>query len=123
MSPVPNRPHWLFIGDAGAGERSAIICTIIESCRRQQIDTSATLRDVLTRLPTMTNWQIKDITPQAWTQEQKQVQRQAARPAHRDHSCRSYDIYKRLASTNINEAVGVTLTSFRVFNKPPAAYS
>jgi len=38
----------------------------------------AYLRDVLTRLPTMTNWQIKDITPQAWTQAKKQVLRQAA---------------------------------------------
>jgi len=72
------KKNWLFIGDAGAGERSAIIYTIIESCRRQQIDPSAYLRDVLTRLPTMTNWQIKDITPQAWVQERKQVQRQAA---------------------------------------------
>jgi len=32
---------------------------------RQQIDPSATLRDVLTRLPTMTNWQIKDIHPES----------------------------------------------------------
>jgi len=56
MSPVPNCPHWLFIGDAGAGERSAIIYTIIEGCRRQQIDPNATLRDVLTRLPTMSDW-------------------------------------------------------------------
>jgi len=66
------------MGHAGVGERGAIISTIIESCRRQQIDPIATLRDVLTRLPTMTNWQIKDITPQAWAQAQKQVQRQAA---------------------------------------------
>jgi len=56
MSPVPNCPHWLFIGDAEAGEQSAIIYTIIEGCRRQQIYPNATLRDVLTRLPTMSDW-------------------------------------------------------------------
>lgn len=65
------KKNWLFIGDAGAGERSAIIYTIIESCRRQQIDPLAYLRDVLTRLPTMTNWQIPTITPAAWAKAQK----------------------------------------------------
>jgi hypothetical protein len=26
------------------------------------------LKDILTRLPHATNWQIKDLTPQAWAQ-------------------------------------------------------
>jgi hypothetical protein len=30
------------------------------------IDPHAYLRDVLTRLPSMTNWQIKHVTPEAW---------------------------------------------------------
>ena len=41
--------------------------TIIESCRCRRIDPHAYLREVLTRLPSMTNWQVKDITPEAWT--------------------------------------------------------
>ena len=53
-------------GDADAGQRSAIIYSIIESCRRHDIEPSTYLRDVLTRLPTMTNRQIKDIVPKAW---------------------------------------------------------
>ena len=36
------------------------------------------LRDVLTRLPTMTNWQIKDITPEAWAKSQRPPLRKAA---------------------------------------------
>ena len=60
------KKNWLFIGDADAGERSAILYTIIESCRRRGIDPFAYLRDVLTRLPSMTNWQVKEITPEAW---------------------------------------------------------
>jgi hypothetical protein len=56
----------LFFGDADAGERSAIIYSIIESCRRHDIEPYTYLRDVLTRLPTMTNRQIKDIVPKAW---------------------------------------------------------
>jgi transposase len=60
------KKNWLFVGEADAGQRSAIIYSIIESCRRRGIDPHAYLRDVLTRLPRMTNRQIKDITPEAW---------------------------------------------------------
>jgi hypothetical protein len=56
----------LFLDDANAGQRSAILYTIIESCRCRGIDPYACLRDVLTRLPSMTNWQIKHVTPGAW---------------------------------------------------------
>ena len=65
------KKNWLFIGDAQAGERSAIVYTIIESCRRRGIDPYAYLRDVLTRLPSMTNRQIKEILPAAWAQAQR----------------------------------------------------
>jgi transposase len=61
------KKNWLFFGDADAGQRSAILYTIIESCRCRGIDPQAYLRDVLTRLPSMTNWQVKHITPEAWT--------------------------------------------------------
>ena len=60
------KKNWLFIGAANAGQRSAILFTIIESCRRRGINPFDYLRDVLTRLPSMTNWQINDITPAAW---------------------------------------------------------
>ena len=63
------KKNWLFIGEAAAGERSAIIYTIIENCRRRGIDPFAYLKDVLTRLPSMTNWQIKNITPKAWAKQ------------------------------------------------------
>jgi len=65
------KKNWLFFGEADAGERSAILYTIIESCRRRGIDPFAYLRDVFTRLPFMTNWQIKDITPEAWAKAQQ----------------------------------------------------
>jgi len=41
-------------------------------------DPYAYLRDVLTRLPTMTNWQIKDITREAWAKSQRSSFRKAA---------------------------------------------
>jgi len=72
------KKNWLFMGAAGAGERGAIIYTVIESCRRQGLDPYAYLKDILTRLPTMTNHQIPDVTPQAWAKTLRQLQRQAA---------------------------------------------
>ena len=39
---------------------------MIESCRCRRIDPYAYLRDVLTRLPSMTNWQVKQVTPEPW---------------------------------------------------------
>ena len=60
------KKNWLFFGDAEAGQRSAIIYTIIESCRRRGIDPHAYLRDVLTRITESTNWNVADLTPQKW---------------------------------------------------------
>lgn len=60
------KKNWLFIGEARAGDRSAIIYTIIECCRRRGLDPFTYLRDVFTRLPSTTNWQVKDLTPEAW---------------------------------------------------------
>lgn len=60
------KENWLFIGEANAGERSAILYTIIESCRRRHLDPYAYLRDVLTRLPHMTNWQVTEVIPSTW---------------------------------------------------------
>ena len=67
------KKNWLFIGAGEAGERSAIIYTIIECCRRRGLDPFAYLRDVFTRLPSMTNWQVKDLTPEAWAKAQQQA--------------------------------------------------
>jgi transposase len=65
------KKNWLFIGEAEAGERSAILYTVIESCRRRAIDPYTYLREVLTRLPTMTNRQIPEVTPEAWAKAQR----------------------------------------------------
>jgi len=74
-----DKKNWLFIGEAEAGQRSAILFTLIEACRIRGIDPQAYPRDVLTRLPTLTNRQIKDVTPLAWAKAQTpMVQRHAA---------------------------------------------
>jgi transposase len=60
------KKNWLFVGDVDAGKRGAILYTIVENCRRRGLDPYAYLRDVLTKLPTLTNQQIKDWTPAAY---------------------------------------------------------
>lgn len=49
------KKNWLFIGHSDAGDRSAIIYSLVISCQRRGIDPLVYLRDVLTRLPAMTN--------------------------------------------------------------------
>jgi transposase len=66
------KKNWLFIGAADAGERAAILYTIVENCRRRGINPHAYLRDVLTRLPKMKTGQIPEVTPEAWAKAQKQ---------------------------------------------------
>ncbi|MFZ4780552.1 MAG: IS66 family transposase, partial [Terrimicrobiaceae bacterium] len=60
------KKNWLFFGDAESGERSAILYTIIECCRRRGINPFDYLRDVLTRLPSATNWTVAELTPENW---------------------------------------------------------
>lgn len=72
------KKNWLFFGEAQAGARSAILYTIVENCRRRGIDPFAYLRDVFTQLPSATNWQVKDLTPEAWAKKQRPITRQAA---------------------------------------------
>jgi hypothetical protein len=55
------KKNWLFVGHPEAGQRSAIIYSIVVSCRVHGKDPLAYLRDVLTRLPKMTNQD--DLTP------------------------------------------------------------
>jgi hypothetical protein len=58
--------------------RVLLISGLTRFCRRRGLDPFAYLRDVLTRLPNMTNWQIHEVTPQAWNKMQLPVQRLAS---------------------------------------------
>ena len=61
------KKNWLFIGHPDAGQRSAIIYSLVVSCQRHGKDPLAYLRDVLRRLPTMTNQDdLAPLTPALW---------------------------------------------------------
>lgn len=60
------KKNWLFIGHPEAGERSAILYTLLENCKRLGINPRDYLYDVLSRLPAMTNQQTASLTPAQW---------------------------------------------------------
>jgi hypothetical protein len=62
------KKNWLFIGHPEAGWRSAVIYSVIVSCRRRGIDPWEYLRDVLQRLPGMKQSEISSILPARWKQ-------------------------------------------------------
>jgi hypothetical protein len=60
------KKNWLFIGHPEAGERSAIIYTILACCRRLNINAKDYMADVLSRLPTMKMSEVGSLTPANW---------------------------------------------------------
>lgn len=67
------KKNWMFIGEAQAGVRAATFYTLVGNCQQLGVDAHAYLLDLFTRLPTMTNHQVKEITPQAWAQCERQA--------------------------------------------------
>jgi hypothetical protein len=60
------RRRWRCIGHPDAGWRSAVIDTIIQSCRRHGVNPQEYLTDVLARLPSMTTSQVAELLPSRW---------------------------------------------------------
>ena len=63
--------NWLFIGAEHAGEKSAIIYTLVENCRRLGLDAREYFEDVLTRLPAMKASEAASLTPANWQKAKK----------------------------------------------------
>lgn len=60
------RRRWLFIGHPDAGWRSAVIYSLLVSCRRRGINPQDYLTDILSRLPTAKINQIDSLLPANW---------------------------------------------------------
>ena len=60
------KKNWLFVGHPEAGERSAVIYTLLGSCRRHGVNPFDYLKDLFTRLPAAKIIQIREFTPAAW---------------------------------------------------------
>lgn len=71
------KKNWLFFGGPDAGQRGAIIYTLLESCRRRGINQREYLHDVLTRLPSMKITKVAELTPANWCAARQAAQKVA----------------------------------------------
>ena len=62
------KKNFLFIGHPDAGERSAVIYTLLGSCWRQGVNPFDYLKDLFTRLPAARIAEINQFTPMVWAQ-------------------------------------------------------
>jgi transposase len=60
------RKNWLFVGSQQAGERAAVLMSLIESAKLNGHDAWAYLRDILTKLPTWPNSRLGELLPHRW---------------------------------------------------------
>ena len=61
------KKNFLFIGSPQAGKKTATIYSIVVSCQRHGVDAFAYIKDLLERLPTMTNQDdLSALLPQKW---------------------------------------------------------
>jgi transposase len=60
------RRNWLFIGSQLAGERAAVVMSLLQSAKLNGHEPWAYLKDVLTRLPTQLNSRIEELLPHKW---------------------------------------------------------
>ena len=60
------RRNWLFIGSQLAGERAAVVMSLLQSAKLNGHEPWAYLKDVLTRLPTQLNSRIEELLPHQW---------------------------------------------------------
>ena len=61
------KKNWLFVGHPDAGDRAAVLYSLIGSCRRYGHNPHEYLKDVLTRLPAMTTKDdLRPLLPSQW---------------------------------------------------------
>jgi transposase len=72
------KKNFLFIGHPEAGQRSAVIYSVLGSCRRLDINPAEYLQDVFERLPKAKTSEVKSLTPAAWIKTKRNAARQSA---------------------------------------------
>jgi transposase len=60
------RKNWLFAGSLRAGQRAAVIMSLIQSAKMCGHEPNRYLRDVLERLPTHPASRLEELLPHRW---------------------------------------------------------
>lgn len=80
--PAIGRRNWLFAGSAAAAERTAILCTVLESAARHGLDLRLCLHDVLIKIAG--DWpqsRLPELMPHRWRDLHAETAHEAARAA------------------------------------------
>jgi transposase len=71
------KKNFLFIGHPAAGQRSAVIYSVLGSCRRHGINPAEYLQDVFERLPKAKTSEVPALTPAAWAKAKRAAARKS----------------------------------------------
>jgi transposase len=68
---VIGRKNWLFLGSKDSGKSTAVILSLVQTCRHLKIDPSKYLEDVLTRIMGHNSQKLDELLPDQWAELQK----------------------------------------------------
>jgi len=63
---VLGRENWLLAGSEAAAHRTAILCSLVQTCKHLQINPFVYLRDVIDRVSTHPTRLVLELTPREW---------------------------------------------------------
>ncbi len=71
MRPIAiGRKNWLFVGSERAGQRAAVLASLVASCKNNLVEPWAYLKDVFTRLADgPTGEKLTELLPNVWLQQ------------------------------------------------------
>lgn len=72
------KKNFLFVGHPEAGQRSAVIYSVLGSCRRHGVNPAEYLQEVFERLPKAKTSEVPALTPAAWAKAKRAAARQPA---------------------------------------------
>ena len=75
---VLGRKNWLFAGSEAAAHRTAILCSLVQTCKHLQINPFVYLRDVIERVSTHPARLVLELTPREWKRLRRDSGAQAA---------------------------------------------
>jgi transposase len=75
---VIGRKNWLFIGSVPAAHRTAVLCSLVNTCKAHQVNPFIYLRDVIERVSMHPMSRVDELTPRRWKELHATVTSKAA---------------------------------------------
>ena len=72
------RKNWLFAGSEAAPHRTAILCSLVQTCKHLQVNPFVYLHDVIERVSTHPARLVLELTPRLWKRLRHDSRAQAA---------------------------------------------